>query len=476
MKRILLLFIAFSIVIIAGAQEQGVHPASTQYEWPADPLVKKKLDQWQDQKFGMIIHWGLYAVPGIIESWSLCSEDWIQRDTSVTADYATYKKWYWGLSKQFNPQKFDPEQWAQAATDAGMKYLVFTTKHHDGFNMFDTRQSDFKITNGPFAQHPRANVAKYVFDAFRQKGMMIGTYFSKPDWHNTDYWWPYYATANRNNNYDIKKYPQKWENYKNFTYRQIQELMTGYGAMDILWLDGGWVRPKETVNEEVLSWGAPIPDWSQDIDMTKIATMARKNQPGILVVDRTVHGPYENYQTPEQKIPDHKIDNPWESCMTLGSDWGYVKNQKLKSAKTVVHSLIEIVAKGGSLLLGVGPSPEGILTPDVVEKLQQIGAWMRQNGPALYQTRTTGQYTDGDTYFVQSKDGKTGFALHLIKNDALPQTVQWTGNIPQKGSIIKSVATGEKVNWQVVNGQVILKVPKKLKQSSPIALTFQYTK
>lgn len=473
-------FILFACSILFAlnsfGQLQGVHPQSTQYEWSTDTLVKQKLEKWQDQKFGMIIHWGLYAVPGIIESWSLCSEDWINRDTSIISDYPTYKKWYWGLNQQFNPQQFNPTQWAEVASNAGMKYLVFTTKHHDGFNMFDTKQSDFKITNGPFAGHPQANVAKYVFESFRKKGMMIGAYFSKPDWHNQDYWWPYYATADRNNNYDIKKYPEKWERYKNFTFNQIQELMTEYGSVDILWLDGGWVRPKETVNAEVLSWGAPIPAWSQDINMPKIAAMARKNQPGILMVDRTVHGSFENYQTPEQRVPDKKLDYPWESCMTLGSDWGYVKNQKFKSAKTVIHNLIEIVAKGGSLLLGIGPSPQGIITADVVEKLQEIGSWLKSNGNAIYNTRTTENYVAGNTYFVQSKDGKTGYALHLIKENSVPQTIEWEGNFPQKGSSIISLATGENATWKIVNNKVTIQVPKKLKRISHTALSFQYKK
>ena len=118
------------------------------YEWPTDPAVKAKLDQWQDLKFGMIIHWGLYAVPGIVESWALCSEDWIERDSNMT--YDQFKKWYWDLKNDFNPVKFDPEEWAKAAADAGMKYVVFTTKHHDGFCMFDTKETDFKISNGPF--------------------------------------------------------------------------------------------------------------------------------------------------------------------------------------------------------------------------------------------------------------------------------------------------------------------------------------
>ena len=202
--------------------QQNVHPQSSQYEWPTDKKVRDKLENWQDLKFGMIIHWGLYAVPGIIESWALCSEDWIDRDS--TLGYENFKKWYWGLQKDFNPTRFNPDLWAQAAGEAGMRYVVFTTKHHDGFCMFDTKQTDFKISNGPFQNDPRADVAKYVFDAFRKKGFMIGAYFSKPDWHSEYYWWPKYATADRNNNYDIRKYPWRWNRFKEYTYNQIRIL------------------------------------------------------------------------------------------------------------------------------------------------------------------------------------------------------------------------------------------------------------
>src|ERR1044072_9453562 len=358
------------------AQEQ-VHPQSTKYEWPTDPAVKEKLEQWRDQKFGMIIHWGLYAVPGMIESWALCSEDWVTRDS--TTSYDDFKKWYWGLKKDFNPVRFDPDQWAKAAAAAGMRYLVFTTKHHDGFCMFDTKETDFKISNGPFATNPKANVAKYVFEAFRKQGFMIGAYFSKPDWHCPYYWWPYYATADRNNNYDIRKNPWRWNKFKQYTYNQISELMHDYGSMDILWLDGGWVRPLETVTDEVRGWGAAIPAWSQDIDMPSIATMARKAQPGLLIVDRTVHGPYENYQTPEQRVPEKQLDHPWESCITLGDNSGYVPNYKLKSSAKVIQQLIAVVAKGGSMLLGVGPSPEGVVPEPVVQRLSEIGASLKAN-------------------------------------------------------------------------------------------------
>ncbi len=194
-----------SLLPFANVFSQGnIHQQSTEYEYPTDPAVREKLEQWRDQKFGMIIHWGLYACSAS-SSRGPCA-----RKTGLNATVPCRMenlRMVWGLNKQFNPVGFDPDQWAKAASDAGMRYVVFTTKHHDGFNMFDTKQTDFKITNGPFANHPKANVAKYVFEAFRKQDFMIGAYFSKPDWHCEYYWWPKYATADRNNNYDIKKHP-----------------------------------------------------------------------------------------------------------------------------------------------------------------------------------------------------------------------------------------------------------------------------
>lgn len=409
--RPLLLFISLSISLNLYAQRADILPASEQYQWPTDPLVKQKLEKWRDQKFGIIIHWGLYAAPGIIESWSLCSEDWITRDSN--SYYGDYKKWYWGLSQEFNPTRFAPEAWAAAAKGAGMKYLVFTTKHHDGFNMFDTRQSDFKITNGPFANNPKADVAKFIFDAFRKNGFMIGAYFSKPDWHNENFWWPMYATPNRNVNYDIRKYPWRWKKFQDFTYNQISELMNNYGAMDLLWLDGGWVRPRSTVNAEVLSWGAPIPEFDQEVNMPRIAKMARAAQPGLLIVDRTVHGEFENYQTPEQQIPKEQKPYPWESCITLGGAWGFVPGDKLKPAADVIRKLAEIVAKNGNLLLGVGPAADGTLPDNVMQRLEEIGDWMRVNGEAIYNTRPVAHYFANNTYFTQSKDGRRLYGIYL---------------------------------------------------------------
>ena len=470
--------ILLSTIFFAGVNaQQNVHPQSTQYEWPTDSKVKEKLDKWQDQKFGMIIHWGLYAVPGIIESWELCSEDWINRPDS-NRSYEDYKKWYWGLKKDFNPVNFDPEQWAKAGKEAGMRYLVFTTKHHDGFCMFDTKQTDFKISNGPFANNPKADVAKYVFDAFRKNDFMIGAYFSKPDWHSENYWWPKYATADRNNNYDINKFPWRWSKFKEYTFNQISELMHNYGSVDILWLDGGWVRPLETVNEEVRSWGARIPTWSQDIDMPKIAAMAREAQPGLLVVDRTVHGPYENYQTPEQRIPATQLDHPWESCMTLANNWGYVPNDQFKSSSKIIHSLIEVVAKGGSLLLGIGPKPDGTLPAEALQRLKEIGAWMNKNGAAIYNTRATKNYKEGNIYFTQNNKEGTRYALVCVADDeVLPATISWIHNLPKKGATMRLLQTGEKLSWSMDGDKVIVKLPKAMSnvKSAVPALAFSFT-
>ncbi|MBK9510160.1 MAG: alpha-L-fucosidase [Cytophagaceae bacterium] len=467
----------FFILILNSALAQNtLHPSSNLYEYPKDPLVAQKLEQWREQKFGMIIHWGVYAVPGIIESWSICNEDWITRDSA--SRYDDYKKWYWGLSEKFNPTKFDPDQWAQAAKNAGMKYVVFTTKHHDGFNMFDTQFSDYKISNGPFKENPKADVAKYVFDAFRKQNMMIGAYYSKPDWHSQYFWWDLYATPNRNVNYDIRKHPWRWNQFINYTHNQIDELTSKYGNVDILWLDGGWVRPRSTVTEEVLAWGAPIPDFDQEINMPKLAEKARKNQPGILIVDRTVHGEFENYRTPEQAVPKVMSHDPWESCITLGGAWSYVPNDQFKSTENVIHLLVEIVAKGGNLLLGVGPTPEGLLLDEQIKKLEEIGNWLKINGEGIYETRAIDNFKNNSTYFTASKDGKLIYAIQLLgKESQLSETVQWEGKEPTKNSKMYILGQEKPLKWEVKDGKITVKLPIKIVETlkSQAAVVFKYS-
>lgn len=437
---------------------------SQAYQAPVDEKVVAKLSQWSDKKFGLFMHWGIYSIPGIVESWSINSEDadWIPRDS--TANYEEYKKWYFNLNKQFNPINFDPAVWAGYAKKAGMQYVVFTTKHHDGFAMFDTKQSNYKVTAAdvPFATNPKANITKAVFDAFRNEGMMIGAYFSKPDWHSELYWWPRYATPDRNNNYDIRLHPQRWQLFKQFTYNQIAELMSDYGKVDILWLDGGWVRPKATVNAEVLSWGAPIPAWDQDIDMPKIAQMARAKQPGLIMVDRTVHGEYENYQTPEQKVPDKPLGFPWETCMTMGDAWGYVPNDNYKSTNKLIHLLVDIVAKGGNFLLDVGPKPDGTFPAPVIERLTQIGNWMDINNAAIYATKPIAPYKVANVCYTQSQAGNI-YALYLIdENATVPATIilKSTPKVPKQISLLGAKAH---IKWKKVGDDIMVTLPNEAK-------------
>jgi alpha-L-fucosidase len=435
-----------------------VHEKSSTYVLPKEPEVLRQLDRWQDLKFGMLIHWGLYSQLGIVESWSICSEeeDWIPRDSAVP--YDAYKRRYWATIDSFKPHRFDPAAWAAAGRQAGMGYVVFTTKHHDGFCMFDTKQTDFSIANGAFKDDPRRNVAKEVFSAFRQENYMVGAYFSKPDWHSQYYWWDRYATPSRNNNYSIDKNPWRWGKFKEFTYNQLEELVGGdYGAVDILWLDGGWVRPAGAGSA---ARAGRAYRGSQDIDMPKIAAMARRHQPAILIVDRTVAGEFENYQTPERGVPDSRLDTPWESCIPLGNDWGYVPTDVYKTPAQVIHTLAEITAKGGNLLLGIGPKPDGTLPDEVIAKLAQVGAWLQKNGEAIFSTRPAPLYSSGSTWFTQSKDGKKTYAIACWEEEKpAPQKVTWQGNEPAAGSKVVCLQTGKPVAWKKTANGVELTLP-----------------
>ncbi len=369
----------------------GSLQAQAPYVPPSDPLVQAKLEQWKDLKFGLLMHWGAYSQWGVVESWSICpeDEDWCKRKPEHGATYNEYVKNYEALQTTFDPVRFDPARWARAAKDAGMKYVVFTTKHHDGFCMFDTKLTDYKVTspNCPFHDDPRADIAKHVFDAFRTEGLWTGAYFSKPDWHCPYYWWPYFPPKDRNVNYLPTRYPERWQQFKDFTSGQIEELMTRYGKMDILWLDGGQVRPLSTVDTSV-SWQKAILI-DQDIDMARIAAMARKHQPGLLVVDRTVGGEYENYVTPEGHVPDADLGVPWETCMPMGTSWSWVPNEQYKSTDEIIRTLVSVVSRGGSLLLNVAPGPDGQLDSTAYVRLKEVGEWLKVNGDAVYGTRGT---------------------------------------------------------------------------------------
>lgn len=440
------------------------------YLWPSDPAVSDQLHRWQDWKFGVLMHWGPYSQWGVVESWSLCPEDepWCERRGPFAQDYAAYVREYEQIGKLFNPQQFNPQRWAEACRRAGMKYLVFTTKHHDGFCMYDSRYTDYKITGegSVFASDPRSNVVREVFDAFRKQNMGIGAYFSKPDWHNDDYWWPYFPVFDRNVNYNPVKYPERWKRFQDFTYNQIEELMSDYGKLDLLWLDGGWVRPAGSLTAETRPWLGKN-QWTQDVNMPAIAAMARQRQPGLLMVDRTVHGEFENYRTPEQQIPADIPDYPWESCITLGDSWYHTgPGERYKSSTWAIHTLARIVAKGGNFLLGVGPDKTGELPPAVYERLEAIGRWMDVHASAIYNTRPLAPYESGKFCFTQSKDGSTRYAIYLrAEDEVLPERMELPEDFVATAKQVTLLGHAGKLKVQEVNGRKMVAVPKIFRQS-----------
>jgi len=194
--------------------------------------------------------------------------------------------------------------------------------------------------------------------------------------------------------------------------------------------------------------------------------MARKAQPGLLIVDRTVKGTYENYQTPEQHIPDKASEYPWESCITLTNNWGYVPNDPMKPTTKVIQTLVEVVAKGGSLLLGVGPKPDGTLADDQVKRLAEIGDWLKLNGEAIYNTRIVKSFQSGYIFFTQNPTKKTTYAIVCLpENKEIPKSIEWIGNIPVKGSRMKFLANGAVLKWKVVNNKTIVEIPATVAKS-----------
>ena len=235
---------------------------------------------------------------------------------------------------------------------------------------------------------------------------------------------------------------------------QLKEITGGrYGQLDILWLDGGWITGDE-------------------VGLNELLPGMRAVSPGMLCVDRVIGGPNENYQTPEQAVPERQLDHPWESCISLTDDWGWTPNARYKSARRILGTLAEISAKGGSLALGVGPTARGLINPEAIDVLEEIGSWMRRCGEAVYGTRSTPVYNDGRLWFSQSKDGKTVYAVYALpEGETLPAELRWSaGNIP--AGKVTVLNNGRKVRAKTApDGTVSLRLPSGLAEE-PVALKF----
>lgn len=418
-------------------EQQGVYPETE--------MLNKRLEWFQDLKLGVIMHWGLYAEAGIVESWQLSEEDeWAREPRAWRDDIKELQRDYWELNKVFNPVNFNPNEWAKKCKEAGFKYLIFTTKHHDGFNMYDTKFSDYKITGSesPFKDDPRSDLLKGVFDAFREENLAVGAYYSKPDWHSPYYWLNDDTVKGRRASYDTQKHPQIWEKYVEFVQNQLHEITHNYGKIDLLWLDGGWCGKGK-----------------EDIDMDKIAEDSRIAQPELIIVDRSIGGRHENYVTPERKIPDDsEIPNKvWESNIPLGNDWGYVPTDKFKSITEIIHSLIEVVSKGGNLILGVGPKPDGSLCEEDLIIMDALGRWLDINGSGIYGTRRVKGLNIINKKWRATSKGKSIYYFYLNSGEKNPIEVALS-DLDLSEDKIKSIhILGYKDDIKVEDG--ILKLP-----------------
>lgn len=421
--------------------ENGVHNYSAPegYIPPKSKEVQEHLDWFMGLKLGFMMHWapGLQMSAG--ESWPLCDGDssWSQVDMDW-ADIETCKKDYWESNKTFNPVKFNAEKWAKIAKDCGFKYLLFTTKHHDGFCMFDTKTTDYKITapDCPFHDHKDADIVAALYREFRKQGLAISTYFSKPDWHCPYYWAPEFGNApDRNVNYNVEEHPELWEKFVQYTHEQIRELGTNYGPIDVLWLDGGWVRSNNR---------------NQDIRLGEIVEELRSTtQPQLIVSDRTCGGEYENFITPEQTVPDDVITVPWEACKTVSDNWGFKYDDHVKSGRELVHLLLEIVCKGGNLALDIAPQPDGNLPAQSVRAIRDLGAWLKIFGDGIYGTHICAPHFEDRLRYTAKGNDKFVFYLY-DEIPSIPQTLQV--KVDGKVKEVTSMRGGQPLQIRQENG------------------------
>lgn len=330
----------------------------------------KRMEWYRQARFGMFIHWGLYAIPA--------RGEWLRSTEQIPKE--EYMKYFY----EFDPRDYDPKKWARAAKNAGMKYVVLTAKHHDGFCLFDSQYTDFKSTN---TRCGRDLVAEYV-EAVRAEGLKVGLYFSLLDWYHEDY--PHYADRNHpmRGNEAYTDENRDFNRYLDYMHNQVREICTNYGKLDVLWFDFSY----DDMRGE--KWRA-----------TELINMVRSLQPTVIIDNRLeVSGegfgslaecaptPYHgDFVSPEQIIPPKGLTDKegkplaWEACITMNGNWGYHGTDRFyKPAPMLIKKLVECVSKGGNMLLNVGPDAYGNIPPQSMEILETIGKWMRYNYDSIY--------------------------------------------------------------------------------------------
>jgi len=351
---------------------------------------QEKLKWWQDARFGMFIHWGPVSLKGTEIGWSRGKE-------IPVAEYDT-------LYKQFNPVQFNADEWVKLAKDAGMKYIVFTSKHHDGFCMWDTKYTDFNIMNSPF----KRDVMKELADACRKQGMALGFYHSTCDWHHPDF--PVTSPGGR-----VRRATSNLDRYTEYLKNESVEIIKNYGPLLVMWYD--------------------VPMEFDSIRGQGVIDVIRKVQPNIIVNNRT--GASGDFDTPEQRIGGFQNNRPWETCMTIATQWAWKPNDEVKTLEKCLHSLIRSAGGDGNLLFNVGPMPDGRIEPLQATRLQEMGQWLQKYGYSIYGTRG-GPFKPTD-WGVTTRNENTIY-LHLLS---------WKGGAPK----IDFPAKGIDIKWcRLVDG------------------------
>ncbi len=315
---------------------------------------------WLDARFGMFIHWGLYSMPA--------RHEWIRNFEKISNE--NYEKYF----ELFNPDLFNPVEWARAAKAAGMKYFVFTAKHHEGFCMWDSQYTDYKITNTPFGR----DALREIIDAFRAEGLKVGLYYSLIDWHHPEFTVDTIHPLRDEKEEFEKNEKRNMKKYAEYMRNQVGELLTNYGKIDVIWFDFSYPNREH---------GKGCKDWESD----KLVKMIHKLQPEILINDRLDLPESRDFKSPEQYIPTNGIRDEdgkllaWEGCQTFSGSWGYFRDQTTwKSNRMLIEMLIKHVSRGGNLLMNVGPTARGYFDERAVNALQGYADWMKFHSRAIY--------------------------------------------------------------------------------------------
>jgi len=441
---------------LLGTGCQQPTPPPVDYLNESQEAFDARMQWWRDARFGMFIHWGAYAVPAGIHQGTQIDGigEWIMHYAAIpVADYEAYVR-------QFNPVQFDADAWVRIAKDAGMKYIIITSKHHDGFCLWDSNVSDYDVMGAsPFDRDILGELA----DAADRAGIRLGFYHSIMDWHHPDAQAPHYPTYNTGE----KTNPNFPDYVETYLKPQVRELVENYDPA-VLWFDGEWIP--EWTHEMGLDMYTFVRSLKPDILINNRVDKGRQGMQGMNREDQQYAG---DFGTPEQEILGGTSTFDWESCMTMNDTWGYKSfDDNWKSAETLIHNLVDIAAKGGNYLLNVGPTAEGLIPAPSVERLAEMGDWMDVNGEAIYGSRLWEPYQEGETIRYTHTGGDHVYAVSL----AWPGEQLTLGAVaPEPGSEIYLLGYDAPLSWTTEGDSLRIAIPEALQDEARRPGQYAYT-